>query len=1326
MSNFHKSTSTITPPQDGESASGRFANNAVKFRNMRSLLCYVTVILFVLGGAVGNTLPASPRPDVQPRYRDGVVLMAFYNGVSAAEQSKIFSSAGAREIKSIGVGVHVLSVGRGRVITTIQSLKARREVRYAEPDYIERVAGGPLPNDTFVGLQWAVQNTGQVVNGVTGTAGADERTSAAWGVTTGTNSVVVAVLDTGVQYSHPDLAVNMWNNPGGIGGCPAGTYGYNVLSSNCDPMDDDTAYGGHGTHVAGIIGATGNNAAGVAGVNWTTSIMAVKWVSIDGNGNTSDLISAMDWVIKAKQAGVNVRVVNDSQTWSGTAFSQALSDEIDLMGSNDILFVTAAGNTAQDNDTTPRYPCSYNRPNMICVAASDQNDNLWSSSDYGPTTVELAAPGVNIYSTLRQSNYGYISGCSMAAAEVSGAAALILSSGYLSVSSLKSQILNNVDSLASLNGFVGTSGRLDVCKAVPGCTPATTGTPANLVQPVVTSLAQYGSLLGASTGNWSGVPTNYTYQWYRCDSSGSNCSPIAGASSQTDALLADADVGATLRVTVTASNPSGSSSAQSSASGVVTQTSSLFGISSTIMDGDTISGSLQWQASPTPSVNFVQFFIDGVLIQTVSASPYAFNGGTTDALDTTTLSNGTHVLGIRALSTDNRTYGFYGATVLVANSVAITSSSLPNGTENSAYSATLAATGGTTPYTWSIISGSLPAGLTLAPTTGVISGTPSGTGTSNFTAQVTDANSQTATKALSITVNPSPPVITTSSLPDGTQSTAYSATLAATGGTTPYTWSIISGSLPAGLTLASSTGVISGTPTGTGTSNFTAQVSDTNSQTATKALSITINSSGGGGGSGISLLQAQNTNQTGVSSLTVNISTTAGNTIICGVREGDNNTDTWTMSDSAGQTGWRQVSSSYVSPNTTNRADMRYITNSAALTWVRATFSSLIAYPATMVCYEVSGIVSVSAEDASVNSTASGGGLVSGSLTTSNANDILIYMEGKGADQTSWTAGSGYTIPANAANARMAIQFKVVSTTQSNTTTFMTPNPDTNGSSGGVFAAFMGSDSAPPAPSITSSSLPNGTENSAYSATLAATGGATPYTWSIISGSLPAGLTLASTTGVISGTPTGTGTSSFTAQVTDANSQTATKALSITVNASQPTITSSSLPNGTQNTAYSATLAATGGTTPYTWSIISGSLPAGLTLASTTGVISGTPTGMGKSNFTVQVTDANSQTATNALSITVNASQPTITSSSLPNGTQNTAYSATLAATGGTTPYTWSIISGSLPAGLTLASTTGVISGTPTGMGKSNFTVQVTDANSQTATQLLSIAIKKH
>ena len=179
-------------------------------------------------------------------------------------------------------------------------------------------------------------------------------------------------------------------------------------------------------------------------------------------------------MLQAQAAGVNIRVVNDSATFFGTAFSQALSDEIDLLGQHNILFVTAAGNTGDDNDdpSVRRYPCGYNRPTEICVTASDQNDTLPSWANYGATTVDLAAPGDEIYSTLRNGTYGYVNGGSMASPQVAGAAALILSVGDLSTAALKAQILNNVDPVPALTGLVRTGGRLDICKAIPACASA--------------------------------------------------------------------------------------------------------------------------------------------------------------------------------------------------------------------------------------------------------------------------------------------------------------------------------------------------------------------------------------------------------------------------------------------------------------------------------------------------------------------------------------------------------------------------------------------------------------------------------------------------------------------------------------------------------------------------------------------------------------------------------------------------------------------------------------------------------------------------------------
>ena len=258
-----------------------------------------------------------------------------------------------------------------------------------------------------------------------------------------------------------------------------------------------------------------------------------------------------------------------------------------------------------------------------------------------------------------------------------------------------------------------------------------------------------------------------------------------------------------------------------------------------------------------------------------------------------------------------------------------------------------------------------------------------------------------------------------------------------------------------------------------------------------------------------------------------------------------------------------------------------------------------------------------------------------------------------------------------------------------------------------------------PGPSLSFPAPPAGWTNTVYGNTLTESGGTSPFTWSVSSGSLPAGISL-SPDGNLSGTPTATGTSSFTVKVTDANGQSATQATSISISAGVST-TFSAPPPAPVGGAYSDTLTATGGTAPYTWSVNAGTLPPGITL-SAAGVLSGTPTTTGSYPFTVNVTDANKGVATASITLVV-TSAVTLTFSAPPNGVIGTAYSDTLTATGGTTPYTFSISAGTLPAGLTLNASTGVVSGTPTTAGTSNFTVKVTDAKSGTATFATSITI---
>src|ERR1039457_5011044 len=255
---------------------------------------------------------------------------------------------------------------------------------------------------------------------------------------------------------------------------------------------------------------------------------------------------------------------------------------------------------------------------------------------------------------------------------------------------------------------------------------------------------------------------------------------------------------------------------------------------------------------------------------------------------------------------------------------------------------------------------------------------------------------------------------------------------------------------------------------------------------------------------------------------------------------------------------------------------------------------------------------------------------------------------------------------------------------------------------------------------ITTTSLPAGTVGVAYSQALGASGGSPPYSWAVASGALPAGLSL-SAGGTLSGTPGTAGSSSFTVRVTDSASASATAALSLTINPTALGITTSSLPAGIVGVAYAQALGASGGTPPYTWSVASGSLPAGLSLAAG-GTLSGTPGTAGSSSFTVRVTDSASASATAALSLTINPTALGITTSSLPAGIVGVAYAQALGASGGTPPYTWSVASGSLPAGLSLAAG-GTLSGTPGTAGSSSFKVRVTDSASASATAALSLTI---
>jgi subtilisin family serine protease/subtilisin-like proprotein convertase family protein/nuclear transport factor 2 (NTF2) superfamily protein len=339
------------------------------------------------------------------------------------------------------------------------------DVAYYEPNEILPLSR--TPNDPSLGQLWGLNNTGQTINGQAGTRDADIDAPEAWDLSTGSASIVVGVIDTGIDYSHPDLAANIWTNPGEVAGNGIDddgngfvddVHGYDFVNNDGDPFDDH----GHGTHVAGTIGAAGDNQRGVSGVNWNTSLMALKFLSGTGSGSLSDAVRAINYATMMRSRyGVNVRVTNNS--WGGGGYNQSLADAIGAQGQAGILFVAAAGNSGTNNDQSPNYPASYNFDNVIAVAASDNRDNLASFSNYGATSVDLAAPGVSIYSTAPGGGYQTMSGTSMATPHVAGAAALAWAvNPTATVAQIRSALLNGVDRVTGLSGKVATGGRLNV------------------------------------------------------------------------------------------------------------------------------------------------------------------------------------------------------------------------------------------------------------------------------------------------------------------------------------------------------------------------------------------------------------------------------------------------------------------------------------------------------------------------------------------------------------------------------------------------------------------------------------------------------------------------------------------------------------------------------------------------------------------------------------------------------------------------------------------------------------------------------------------------
>ncbi|NLR98027.1 autotransporter outer membrane beta-barrel domain-containing protein, partial [Rhizobium sp. P38BS-XIX] len=611
-------------------------------------------------------------------------------------------------------------------------------------------------------------------------------------------------------------------------------------------------------------------------------------------------------------------------------------------------------------------------------------------------------------------------------------------------------------------------------------------------------------------------------------------------------------------------------------------------------------------------------------------------------------------------------------------------------TVGAAYSQSIAsASGGAAPYTYTITSGTLPAGLSLA-SNGTISGTATAAGTFPISVKATDSSTGSgpfSSAPAPITITVGSPVIVLSpsagALPGGTVGSAYSQTVSASGGTSPYSYSLTAGALPVGLSLNSSTGGITGTPTAGGTFNFTITAAD--SSTGTGAPFTTSNA--------YSIT-------TSAPTITIAPATLADAPINHAYSE------TLTASGGISPYSFAVTTGSLPAGLTLSPSGLLSGTPTGAATTnftVTATDSSTGTGPYTQ--SKAYSLVTTANPPVAGNTTAA-------VAANSSANPVTLNLTGGTA-----TAVAIATAPSHG------------TAIASGTAIAYTPNPGYVGSDSFTYTAsnIDGTSAAAtvsvtinaPTLSIGPASLPAAAIAASYNATVTASGGTSPYSYAVTAGSLPAGLSLNASTGAIIGSPTAGGVFNFTITATDSSIGTGapfTVSIAYSLNVAAPTMSISppTLPSGTIAALYNETVTASGGSTPYSYAVSAGALPAGLTLNTSTGEIAGTPTAGGNFNFTITATDSSTgtgapYTASRPYTLTIAAPTLSVTPSTLPGAALNVAYSQPLTASGGTSPYSYAVTAGALPQGLTLSSG-GLLSGTPTSAGTFNFTVSATDS----------------
>ncbi len=441
----------------------------IKARNHFTNLIFFATAMTAIG------VQAKPAESVPGEYvvklKDQVSATSFaYDLIDKKAFTTLGNKLGA-QVKSSIPEDNIVVVRRPMIETESSAIKILMQnpmVEVAEPNYIYHAER--TPNDPLLGNLWGMKNTGQMdSSNSAGVAGVDIGVEKAWDIETGSKDVIIAVIDTGVDYNHPDLKDNIWTNQAELNGKPGvdddangyvdDIHGFSFADATgkvTDNMDDH----GHGSHCSGTIGARGNDGAGIVGVNWNTRIMGVKFLGADGGGTLEGAIKAIDYATK-----MGAKVLSNS--WGGGSYSETLKQAIERAHAAGAIFIAAAGNEADNNDQGEHYPANYNVPNVLSVAAIDNKGELASFSNYGKKRVHLAAPGVNIYSSLPGGKYESWSGTSMATPHVSGMAGLLLShEPNLTNVQIKERLVATVQPLASLRGKVISGGLANAYNAL--------------------------------------------------------------------------------------------------------------------------------------------------------------------------------------------------------------------------------------------------------------------------------------------------------------------------------------------------------------------------------------------------------------------------------------------------------------------------------------------------------------------------------------------------------------------------------------------------------------------------------------------------------------------------------------------------------------------------------------------------------------------------------------------------------------------------------------------------------------------------------------------